>query len=563
MNTDEMLSHFQGVRETGPDRWQALCPSHADREPSLSIQKDTDRILLHCHAGCQPEAIIEALNLNMVDLFIKNRQNAPQRTIEQVYPYHDAEGHIVFETVRFKPKGFSQRQPDGNGGYIWNLKGVSPVLYRLPEVMKALANDETIFICEGEKDVDNLRTLGMTATTNPMGAGKWREDYTSTLTEANAVILPDKDAPGLKHAYQVAESLHGKAASLKVIELSGQGKDPSDWIAAGGTREALEDLAAKSPSWQQAESKSPNGWTCADLLAAEFPPPVWVVPDLLPVGLAILAGRPKLGKSRLALQLAVSVGTGGVWLDRKIERGTTLAFLLEDSPRRIQDRLHKMRAPKNAAIHFEFGLPSPLNTAEGLYSFWAMVDDAKPKLIILDTMARCFNGRVDWNDIAAVTSGLSALQSGAMERNISIMFVDHHRKGSGEFRDAVTDIVSSVSKPGVADTIMGFYRSPGKREWTLAITGRDVEEQELALTYDGMLGCWQCLGDADTMRKDSVQAEIVAALTDMAHTATTAQIAEHTGLDRGLVSRTLAELVAGGYVSRGKREGKNVPYSIL
>ncbi len=567
MNIDELLSHLQGVRETGPDRWQAQCPAHTDREPSLSLRKDTDRVLLHCHAGCQPEAILEALHLTMADLFLEKHQNAPQRTIEQVYPYHDVEGHIVFETVRFKQKGFNQRQPDGNGGHVWNLKGVTPVLYCLPEVLKAISSEEIIYIVEGEKDADNLRALDLTATTNPMGAGKWREEYTNTLRGASAIILPDKDAPGINHAHQIAQSLHGKAASIKVVELPGNGKDVSDWLNTGGNVVELECMASDAPEWTpepfNTQPEPSSGWTCSELLKAEFPPPVWVVPDLLPVGLAILAGRPKLGKSRLALQLAVSVGSGGVWLDHTIEQGPVLAFLLEDSPRRIQDRLRKIHAPNDAAIHFEFSLPSPLNAPDGLSAFWTMVDIANPKLVILDTLARCFNGRVDWNDVAAVTSGLSALQSGAMERNISILFVDHHRKGSGESRDVVTDIVSSVSKPGVADTIMGFYRSPGKREWTLAITGRDVEEQELALSYDGMLGCWQCMGDADAVRKDSVQAEVVAALTDLGGKATTAQIAEQTGLDRGLVSRTLAELVAAGYVSRGKREGKNVPYSLL
>ena len=93
------------------------------------------------------------------------------------------------------------------------------MLYHLPEVLEAIKKGETIYVCEGEKDADNLRKLGLQATTNPMGAGKWRPEYSESLTGANVVILPDKDEPGRKHAAQVAQSLIGKAKSIKVLEL--------------------------------------------------------------------------------------------------------------------------------------------------------------------------------------------------------------------------------------------------------------------------------------------------------------------------------------------------------
>ena len=97
--------------------------------------------------------------------------------IVETYDYCDENGTLLFQVVRFEPKDFRQRRPDGRGGWIWNLHDARRVLYRLPELLKAVAAGETIYIPEGEKDVDNLRALEVVATTNPGGIKKWRDDY--------------------------------------------------------------------------------------------------------------------------------------------------------------------------------------------------------------------------------------------------------------------------------------------------------------------------------------------------------------------------------------------------
>jgi hypothetical protein len=86
------------------------------------------------------------------------------------YDYVDAEGKLLFQVVRYEPKSFSQRRPGPNGTWIDNLDGVTRVVYRLPELVEALALDRPVFIVEGEKDADNLWKLGIPATTNPGGA---------------------------------------------------------------------------------------------------------------------------------------------------------------------------------------------------------------------------------------------------------------------------------------------------------------------------------------------------------------------------------------------------------
>ncbi len=161
--------------------------------------------------------------------------------IAAIYQYRDLSGAVVHETVRYEPKRFTQRRPDGKGGYIYNLRDIEPVLYRLPEIMAAKASTP-IIIVEGEKDVLNLVEMGYQATTSPMGAGKWRLSYSIYLQDAMVVILPDNDPTGIKHAVQVLESLYWITQGVKIVRLPSGHKDVSDWIEADGTPEQLEEI---------------------------------------------------------------------------------------------------------------------------------------------------------------------------------------------------------------------------------------------------------------------------------------------------------------------------------
>ena len=130
------------------------------------------------------------------------------------------------------------------------------VLYRLPEVIEAVELGYPIFVVEGEKDVETLRNLGLDATTNPGGAGKWRKEHTEVLAGADlVVIIPDNDEPGRKHAQDAAESLNGKVKDLVILNLPGLGEkeDISDWVAHGGTSKELGDLVAVAPPFEPPE----------------------------------------------------------------------------------------------------------------------------------------------------------------------------------------------------------------------------------------------------------------------------------------------------------------------
>ena len=178
----------------------------------------------------------------------KPRAKSQAGRVVASYPYRGLDGRLLFEVMRFNPKGFRQRRPV-DGGWEWNLKGVEPVLYRLPE-LTAADPSRTVFVGEGEKGVGALVELGLVATCSPMGAGKWRPAYAEHLRGRHVVILPDNDKPGRDHAETVAQSLHGVAASVKVVELRGlpEKGDAFDWVKAGGTAAQLQELVDATPS---------------------------------------------------------------------------------------------------------------------------------------------------------------------------------------------------------------------------------------------------------------------------------------------------------------------------
>ena len=177
------------------------------------------------------------------------------RAIIATYDYPDEIGELLYQVCRYSKKDFKQRRPDGKGGWIWNLKDVRKVLYRLPELIEAMAHARTILIPEGEKDVNNLWKIGLPATCNPGGASqpgkktKWRIEYSETLRGADVVLFPDNDEPGWNHVEQVGTSLRGVAARVRVLVMPDSQKDVSDWLAAGGTREQLDALIEQAPDW--------------------------------------------------------------------------------------------------------------------------------------------------------------------------------------------------------------------------------------------------------------------------------------------------------------------------
>ncbi len=202
-----------GRKEGREVRFRCPFPDHPDAHPSARWKPDTATFYCDvCKQGGGSLKLARLLGLQ------PQTGTGPRDRIVAEYAYRDETGRLLYVVERLEPKRFRQYRPDGAGGRIHHLGDVRRVLYRLPELLAAdLA--EPVLIPEGEKDVDLLRSRGFVATCNAGGAGKWRDEYARWFRRRHVVILPDNDQPGRRHANEVARSLLGVAASLKVVVL--------------------------------------------------------------------------------------------------------------------------------------------------------------------------------------------------------------------------------------------------------------------------------------------------------------------------------------------------------
>ncbi|HUW13097.1 MAG TPA: hypothetical protein VM537_25455, partial [Anaerolineae bacterium] len=242
----KLLPHLQVVR--GPDargEYVCWCPFHADgkgkppHRPNLQV---SERGFI-CRA-CDAKGSLKRLAKH-----VGMQGPTSDVSLEAAYDYCDEEGNLLYQVCRYPYKQFWVRRPDEAGGWIWNLKGVRRVLYRLPDLLAS--PDAPVYVTEGEKDADRLAREGVVATTNFGGAGKWSKAYAEPLREHDVVIIPDNDEPGRQHADRVARLLHGVARSVKVIELPDLPKkgDVRDWLDDAHSVQELQAIVDATPAW--------------------------------------------------------------------------------------------------------------------------------------------------------------------------------------------------------------------------------------------------------------------------------------------------------------------------
>jgi 5S rRNA maturation endonuclease (ribonuclease M5) len=297
------------------------CPAHDDGAASLHVTYgDKHPVLMTCHAGCTLESILHYGGIDAQQLLAPKDENAvggegewtPAGPASHVYDYVSAEGELLFQVLRVPIAGgkktFRQRHPiPGPKPWAWNMDGVERVLYHLPEVLEAKAKGEVIYVVEGEKDADNLRSrCGVTATTSPMGAGKWQESYTETLAGANVVIISDADATGRNHSRAVRTALLEAGCSVAMKEAANGQKDVTDHLNSGGT---LETLIETSPA--DGDKKVSYGIDILSVIKRVVQPSSFVIPGTLARGdRLLLTGFEGHGKSTLSRQIAVMVAAG-------------------------------------------------------------------------------------------------------------------------------------------------------------------------------------------------------------------------------------------------------------
>lgn len=262
---------LDATRSLGPQEPQSdgsfmiVCPAHADTNPSLHVSADhTGKIALNCFKQCNHRAICYAMGMTVSELFPDHGQRGDNsgrparkksKARDQIrgkkkvaeFDYRDADGILVYQAVRYEDeagkKTFIQRRPNGQGGFVLNMNGVTRVLYRLPELI-ATPKDQIVYILEGERKTETLRKWGLTATCNVGGAGKWLKEYSKYFRGRRVIILPDNDPvdpktglrPGYDHARKIVASLEGESSWTRVLILPGLPAkgDIDDWVAEGG-----------------------------------------------------------------------------------------------------------------------------------------------------------------------------------------------------------------------------------------------------------------------------------------------------------------------------------------
>lgn len=554
----------------------AHCPAHEDNKSSLSIHKgDRVDVVLKCQAGCSQDEVLTQLQWQH-GLSLKAEPKADdKKTIASIDDYQDWDGTLLYQKLRYEPKDFRLRQPDGVGGWQWNMKGLKEVIFRLPKLKDAIDKGQSIFIPEGEKDCKNLEQLGLIATTNTHGASKdkykpkWNDHHAKFLTGAKEVfILPDNDESGKCHAIAVADSLVKLGIKVKLVELPNlpvKG-DVSDWLAAGGTKEQLLALVASAKFYGNEATVAPSfsPRPICELMGQNFEPPRWAVDDILPEGLTILAGKPKSGKSWMALDIALAISRGDKVLgDYDTTKGEALYLALEDNGRRLRDRLNAIadedKTRENSRLFYCTDIPGMGNGGITALESW-LNEHPDCRLVIIDTLARFMppteRGANAYQSDYAIAARLQTL---AIKYQIALLLVHHLRKGKSE--DINDEISGSNGLSGAADATWILKRPNNETVGVLHLRGRDVEEMKLSAEFNKETCRWSIQGDARQESRRKILVALSVRFGSDPFTYATAK--EPLGVSLRHARRVIDSLLSSGHVARAdEKVGKAYQFKI-
>ncbi|MCG3150086.1 MAG: hypothetical protein PCFJNLEI_03557 [Verrucomicrobiae bacterium] len=370
-----------------------------------------------------------------------------KRRVVARYDYTDANGNLLYQVERTDPKGFRQRRPDGNGGWIYNLEGVRRTLYRLPK----MASAGEVLVVEGERDVETAERLGFVATCNSGGAGKWPQDHAAHFAGKRVVIIPDADKPGQEHAQAVARELHGVAESVRVLRLPEGVKDVSAYAETfSDTAELAERLSVMAEGaalWTpKPEADKPSGLlvvNAVDLLATPFPKSDDIVAGVWQTTSKASASAPaKLGKTCFTTGIFLGAATGRDVMGFHIPRARRLLyFQAEVTPHNLQTRLAKMlRAfdadPEQLRRNLLFCNDPRLKLTRraDLDAIREAIkrnsQDAPLDAIGFDPAYKYHDG--DENNVQDATRLFDAVDEIIAEFGVAVWLVHHHGKGSGD-----------------------------------------------------------------------------------------------------------------------------------
>lgn len=283
--------------------------------------------------------------------------------------------------------------------------------------------------------------------------------------------------------------------------------------------------------------------TAKDIALLDLPPMRWIVPNLIAENsVTILAGKPKVGKSWLTLQLASAISAGVSFFGQDTPRGNVLYMALEDGVRRIKDRTDKLGSFMVDNLSFIFEWSRGQKAIEDLDMY--LGNAVGTRIVIIDTLGRVLPSGSDSNDYSSMGDFIAEIQRLAIKYEVAFLLIHHANKLASE--DFVSSVLGSTAIAGSADAILALRRTRGQTGAVLGITGRDVEEKELALSF-ALPGGWKLEGDAHEVRMSEERRAILGALAD--GPLTPREVADRLGKNYSTIKNTLWNMSKAGEVA--------------
>jgi AAA domain len=455
-----------------------------------------------------------------------------------IYDYTDENGVLLIQVCRKPDKMFLQRKPDGSGGWTWKTGDVRKVLYRLPELHEAMANERVIAIVEGEKDCEALRRIGVPATCNPGGASepgkksKWRSEYSEMLRRADIIIIiPDNDEPGRAHAEAIASMSLGIAKRVRILDLAKHWPscpahgDTSDWLGAGHAREQLDVLIDGAPDFSVEAKPSSNIILKLDeWLARELPEPDFILGHWLTTTSRVLLNVPTgLGKTMFSVALGLAAAAGMDFLHWRGIRPARVLFIDGEMSRRLllqrlADEVHRIGAqPQGMHIisHEDIeGFP-PLNTSDGQTVINNIIDHmGGADLVLFDNVMSLVGGdhkdEEGWRQIMPWVRSLT-------RRSIGQVWVHHtghdETRGYGtKTREWQMDTVAHLEEVRRPDADLSFSLNFRKARERTPSTREDFADVRIALLGDRWT--WEAAEGGRRAKVSPLAAKFLKCLTD-------------------------------------------------
>jgi len=294
----------------------------------------------------------------------------------------------------------------------------------------------------------------------------------------------------------------------------------------------------------------PQTFTDVDLDCTEFPQPTFTIPGLVPNGLTILAGKPKVGKSLLAYNLGLCLASGQKALGAiPLDPCEVLYMVLEETPGKIKSKLAKMRgtSPLTNRIHFAFSWNAVDKKGLEDLDEW-LKDHPAVKLVVIDTFSRFRGWKASRLGYDRGYEAVALIKKVADEKGVAIVLIHHLRKTSAE--DQMDQVMGTVGITGAADSILILSRQRLNSGSELFITGRDIEEMNIALQFDSDSLSWRFVGDAEEHRLSKERQEVIQLLKDAKGPLKLKDIASALGKKEPGVHKHLTSLLEAGLIEQ-------------